>query len=1320
MSIPLNILNIIRNSGMQVSRPVINYWPAQVVASGVISTTPIQYPIGALAVSWSVGSFNLIEIGQLWTVTRGSGSTKRIVSYGVVRKTATSGVLYIDGKSRGDTGIATLQASGITINDTVTVYTVRPLWGLISRINDGTFYKQYDIPYDGSGSNPSPLVNIGEWRQAWSAGDGFANFNFNTNSCFAWDKKTISGRLWAIPAGGSLVSGTTTSSSITVRLPEGFHIIKCRITDSGGAISTGIRPIWVNGDSFLPLSETFGFGIGSDTQNLQGRNQSITIHGDLYNYDILLPGTPFLYTEDAYFNGSNLPNDGILVDTFVGFSNDENITNDLLLGEKKNEIQLQSPWAMFEKIPMVSQAIVEVESPADWTDIGIGLGIPQFIGWYILKHHCNYLSMFDYDFYYDINAWTNEPDNERKFNWGLNGSTLSEYLSQVGKIIAGNIGCRSDGSLTLQRDPNLMDVAYRNNLDVRIELTVDEENGICDIIEPISYAKNYFNQTGQLRLFTMSYNGGGETAVNAFGSIAPGYYQMQAAGSSDEDTIIIKPDNGTAFNFIGYRPSDQLKTNQLCGHVLAKTNSATPEISLSLLRNLDVIDPAEMLWVTLKIPSHWNPRGYSLDTRALVVNIDRSWEDSNGSSIKNVKYTLLLETFGQPGETYIIDKGGGESYAPITTPSENILDPDDESVQDAGILFAINQNGRMGRNKNGKNWKNAIGNITHPINGAPFKFQDIAFNVFSPYVESGYVSGSLGAWVALVRQTTTNGDYNVLSIYYSQDVLKDNIDWKLQYETTSTSDIHEAVRLRSNVNTNNYAACVYYSNEGIWCTKTTDGVQWAKTACGSIVGGGLAGRNKKDIDFVFRNNIILTSGYHAVSGKFKLGYFPSSVSTTWSYVNNSPNSDVPWPCIEGKAVGGFTYATSVIQTTSNTVSSISQNVREVNPQTDSSGFGSRIPFILTSVTGNMLSSNVDISITGDPSNGQNFLDDQTSIVAGYSDANFGNPSQGICYTNPSDFYSFDNGWLINPDYSYPLFLRPFKTHPFNTLKFNVELNLSGDITFDGALMGGRWAFESGTSFPCSTNGLIGLIGSHTCYVETYGKYGILRAIYAITMVTSGNGWSIFAEHPSSVTGSGFSYIQQTVSNLAGADSDKKVRKVILKLRQGVKIESTNRLVAMPLCNAWSLTTNNFTTEEPELYRISNFTAATPTFEIVTPNINVVNKFVPTNPYAISIDSTDDSRIDMVTERLNGGSMYIVQSLESAIGWNIRNGTESFLYGLRLASGDYGLAWGYNRLWVSNDSFDESLIDILGDWHTAIDDGGLFRVLKGVLIPESNI
>ncbi|RMG84825.1 MAG: hypothetical protein D6712_10575, partial [Chloroflexi bacterium] len=285
MPIPTTVLNKIRYSANQWSVPVINHWPVEIVVEGAVTSTPQYYPIGEVSVAWNNSDWQNIRVGQLWCIWSGSD----LVSYGVVRKDATSSTLYIDGKSGGDSGIAQNINYSITAGQTIRVYTVMPLWGLLSRIKNGTFLKKFDIPYDGSGANPPPVLNMGKWQQHFVGDDGTVTISFDASRSFGWLERTITGYNWVLPPSATIISGSTTSSSVTFTLPEGFHLIECTITDSAGASMTGYRPVWVNSDNYPAFSEQYAFSIGSDAQDREGRNVSLSIFGDI-DYSTLLMG----------------------------------------------------------------------------------------------------------------------------------------------------------------------------------------------------------------------------------------------------------------------------------------------------------------------------------------------------------------------------------------------------------------------------------------------------------------------------------------------------------------------------------------------------------------------------------------------------------------------------------------------------------------------------------------------------------------------------------------------------------------------------------------------------------------------------------------------------------------------------------------------------------------------------------------------------------------------------------------------------------------------------------------------------------------------
>ena len=866
MPIPVNDQSKLL-SAMQVVRPVFNIFPLESVATAEVDVTPTDYPLGSVQVKNTSAGWSDIRIGQAIKITDSLG---RLVTYGVVRKAPTSTILYLDQKSRADGGQATNIAIPIEEDHVITVYSYQPLWALLSRIKNGVFYKQFDIPYDGSGSNPSPVCNIGSWRVAEADSTGYATLSFNNDNSFAWLSKTISTYSWVLPTGASLVSGTLTSASITVSVPEGFHLIRCTITDSGGATQTGTRPIWVNGSTFKPISETVSFEILSDSQDRTGRNMSVKFYGDIDNVDIMQGGAIIL-KEYSLFDDETM-SDGVLTDTFVGLISDEAPLFDNIGGDKSVSFELKSPWSIMNIIPMVSQAILEKASPAKWTEVKTGLGTPSGIVWYILKHHSTYLDMFDF-------FKLPEATEPRKKNWGLNGSTITEYLEQCGKIIAGNIGCVSDGSLYLRRDPNIEDNTFRDALDVRMEINPDY------LTEKPEISQSFFNKVGQLRAYALQYSG---TTVTAYASMAPGYGQMQAPGKQEEESIILKT-------------GGQTELNRICGEMLAKFNNPIPEISCAMLRNFDVLEPAKMVWFDFNLPASYNPRETDYVTRILPKTIERAWEESNGLYVKNITATFVPETFGEPGiKIPVEDDGGGGSddnddNPPVTWDPGNIENPTDPPNDPpgstilkkyfGGIAIAWNEYGYLGRTRNGKNWDNIGVGLTGNV-------EDFDFDWFSPYAKSGYISGILGAWCITSNMAA---DPDKVRIYYTANVLDTDVVWTEQknYDVVTSISLQGGIRIIASKEEEDFVAAAWREAGGTYVARTTNGSTWGTA---TLVGTGISSNSFLPMGMDIQGENVAVTAIDS-DGFYKLWYCATK-SSGFTLVANSEIAQYPYPVIE--------------------------------------------------------------------------------------------------------------------------------------------------------------------------------------------------------------------------------------------------------------------------------------------------------------------------------------------------------------------------------------------------------------------------------------
>lgn len=849
-----------------IIKPKLNIFPMQVVATATVATTPAQYPIGSLNISSTV-HWSLVKPGQLFRITDASGD---IVTYGVVRLAPTSDILYIDGKSRGDAGYARRLLRGIAANDTISVFSFEPIWTLLSRIYQGKFYKNYDVPYTNQGVAPYPVCNIGKWRQIdanYTTGRGQLSFD-NTRS-FGWFNSNIISYHWSVPAGATFITGTASTSAITIELPAGFHLIYCTITDSRGKSQTSYRPVWVNHPTlYPPVSDQYGMEITTDSQDRAGREMTFRLSGDIPD-ELFVPGGAVLFTEEDIYEGGKHLSDNVAINNYVGYMGQETPHYDLV-GTKSLELVTKGPYKRMSDIPMVSQAIIEKSVPGNWTEIANGFGTVDFVTWYILKHHTTFMDSFDFE---PLREITNVP---RKKNWGLNGGTVTEYLEQMGKMVRGNIGSASEGTIVLRRDPTIEENTFRNALDERITWT---EN---DITEPVEIPTTILPTVGQIRAFAFAY--GTTEELNAVASIAPGFVQGMGPSKQDEESLLVG-DPATA----------QDKINRIAGHVYAKLNNPTPEIQIKPNRNMDVADPTSMLWHRIDLTSALSPHNERLYTRLLTKSIDRSWENNGGSWLKRLTVTFEPETYGQPGETYIVDKGGGSVYPPIDPGTDN--GPGDGTINMKQLKFvaSIDTNGNLGVTTNGFNWRKINGDIAG-------KVCDIAIDWGCAYIKSGYVSGGMGAWA-----TALDDNQKTIRLYYTPDLLFPNIGWQIAAEVDGVYDegrllgVSPSVRVLTYAEDPDHIIVVFWDSTGTHAFYTLDAAEtYSDTINFNDTGEtDTIGRDcyvGADVD---KDGTLVTSGIAFAGLNYQMLYLPKGgLDPDWLFINESPNGNTPYPMIK--------------------------------------------------------------------------------------------------------------------------------------------------------------------------------------------------------------------------------------------------------------------------------------------------------------------------------------------------------------------------------------------------------------------------------------
>lgn len=570
----------------------LNSWPKRSFATAIINQASFAYPVTDITVDNTSAAWLDTIPGQLVEIYDGS----TLVTTGVTRRVGSANTLHLDAKHEGDPGRAQLLVQILDDNLDVIIYDYFPLWTLFSVIRDGVFYKDYDVAFSQiSGEYPHPVVNLGQWRQAFVDSGGTATLQFSASNSFDWNSLSLT-YLWELPASGAtLVTGNLTDAVIEVEFDPGFYLMRCTVTNAQGNGRVGIRPVWINTatGSNAPLSERFVTEITSDRSTLKGRAMNFRFHGEMLESDVMDNGA-LLLTEKGYYGGTELSSGANYVGSYVGIINSLRRRGDQHL-HTILDIESLSPWQFAEELPCPPQVVQETAVFDNWTHVAQNLATSGFVAWYVINYHCpSFMTLFDY--FVPI-------DDRRKTSWETSSNTIGPMVDEVISTIGANIGSESDGTLRVLRDPQIEDDTFRNAMDER--MTIDDDHILPEVEIPLRYRPSIGEYT------LLAFQAEGQT-VSALESKSGEGAQGQGSSKTQGPPMLV---------------GSQEELDVKAGNLMAKANSPTPEIPLPMNRNFNIFDPARDFnrWWNLDIGAEYDPRGDGFVGRALAVAVEREW-----------------------------------------------------------------------------------------------------------------------------------------------------------------------------------------------------------------------------------------------------------------------------------------------------------------------------------------------------------------------------------------------------------------------------------------------------------------------------------------------------------------------------------------------------------------------------------------------------------------------------------------------------------------------------------------------------------------------
>lgn len=618
-------------------RAYLSYLPRTTVLECSINGTPAFSTTGSIQTITVDG----VTSGAVANVREGQ-TIEILTSAGVFKGRAR---IATGGGSGSTIQIAELSAGTINItdNDLVKVYEEFRIWDRLVSAT-AALNKDSRTTYSDQGSNPPPVANCGGlWAGFTDAGQTYATVTFDASVSFVIDPDSAGTLtyLWNV-GDGTITSGSTSTSAITVRFPEGFRHVTLTVTDSGNSKST-VRyvPVWVhsrvNTDSDYPKSVL----VNSRSYTEEGWSFEFELPvGSEASLSNVPDGALVVLWEDHYYGstnasyGSNVSGRSHI--RAVGYLDRDQITidadNDTVV------FTAISPLGVLAATPALPQLTIQSGSPTKWQHIK-GNSVYRTL-WYLWYWHTTAFNYFDF----------RRPSSGDLSFTRLATTVVDNQLAQF-RDIADSIGlivtCDWLGRLIVDKNPMYEDSTERSARTTAYNFTNAD------------YVRVEWERPHRWETKTVI----GEGITD--GSTASANVAVFARAPGTAPAAL-----GTGVETFDRQIVDnQAELNERTGLRFAEVNGLyngriVPKgLRLTLRGGYDVIDPALQEWVTLTLPAATNKRGVSFDssTRWLVKGAEVTYDHEAGT--KEVVYTLDHETTG-PDAHKEVRKAAAENGLP--------------------------------------------------------------------------------------------------------------------------------------------------------------------------------------------------------------------------------------------------------------------------------------------------------------------------------------------------------------------------------------------------------------------------------------------------------------------------------------------------------------------------------------------------------------------------------------------------------------------------------------------------------------------------------
>ncbi len=507
----------------------------------------------------------------------------------------------------------------ITDNDFFWIIDDYRLWDKLPREVSGVQYKDYSVSF----RQLLPVIRgLQSAYAGWCNASNVLRLTLDASTTYAATSgATISTYSWEVPAGTTYISGSSSTSAITIDIPHSAgDWIHLTVTDSGSRVS--IRHIFVH-----PASATYPPATGFTGAQIDGDWDSgwnASIEGFTGVSDVLDHTFCVLWTQEWHND-----TEGAIVSTvdFVGRFRQESIetrADETYSAVQSVRYQIEGPSAQLARIEAPRLALTLAASPDAWDEIA------NLTIWRAIVHtleHSTFLNLHDLAFHAVDNTFLYPA-------LGVQGGDLFRCVNDLAESINAYLEFAPQGEARVMRSAWHLASVDRNSLVTYANWTTQDALDFALNTDPVitvgkvPASGGYYDSTAGIETPLLALAPG---VAQDIGTEEPQLTRQILAATSSQSTA-------------------QSELNTRAGHELEFRRGANT-LTVPHPDGYHLLVPSRACWYTWTIAATDNARGiaYTTATRWLIQRVSMAHNNDNGT--RDVSVTYVEETSGAAGQT---------------------------------------------------------------------------------------------------------------------------------------------------------------------------------------------------------------------------------------------------------------------------------------------------------------------------------------------------------------------------------------------------------------------------------------------------------------------------------------------------------------------------------------------------------------------------------------------------------------------------------------------------------------------------------------------